>query len=355
MDETKLNIPDDALAIAQSELHVEKRIRLARSVGAQRPTDLSDWDSQILKRLLDAIVNDAETRVRRALAETLAENPEAPREIVLRLVRDVDVVAVPLLRISEVLSPTDLVTVIVKKASEPKMTAIAGRANVPDEVASALIEHGTSHTIETLLHNNGADISEHGLTRIVDLHGNEERIQGAILDRQSLPPSLIERLISLLSSELLSRMMERHKVSKDFAAKIALETQNRATLALIVGLSQEAIAELIDDLSKAGRLTPSLFLRALCEGNLDFLSHVIALRTLLGAEYVRNHLATGSIVEVEQFWRNAGLPAKLLPVVRVLVETLAQARLRGSNLSPSDYRWQMSQRLGRNLEETFGS
>ena len=113
-------------------LSVDQRVALARKpwVGAVGGTPM-DADAHAQRLILLAIIQDAEDRVRQALAETLAENQDAPHDIILALANDTDLVAVPALSLSQVLTPDDLVGIIDGLASSGKMLAIAGRKEVP--------------------------------------------------------------------------------------------------------------------------------------------------------------------------------------------------------------------------------
>jgi uncharacterized protein (DUF2336 family) len=111
-------IPAEFLTAAREQLSVDQRIALARSEEFRKPTGkLSANDREILDRILHIVAQDVEIRVREALAETLADKTEAPRDVVLALAKDDDLVASPILRLSEVLKPEDFVAIIESQKS----------------------------------------------------------------------------------------------------------------------------------------------------------------------------------------------------------------------------------------------
>lgn len=330
----------------QSSLSTEQRIALARQEGARAPADIpSASDRRILDQLLLIIALDAETRVRQALAETLAENPSAPHDLSLRLARDEDLIAAPLLRLSKVLTSQDLVDLISSQISLPKMAAIADRREVPEQVCLALVDYGNAETASRLLKNPGADIPEPGLLRIVDRYGTQEEIQVGLIDRRVLPATVMEKAVALVSSELLTRMVDRHKMPVAVAAKIMLGTRNRAILGLTSGIPSDSMTGLVEQICNEGRLTNSLLLRSLCVGNMEFIIHVIAYRARLTVDYVRNRVAPDKLQELGGLWSSAKLPSELLSVVKAAVGVLASSEIDGAKWDPAYYRKRIVERM----------
>ena len=263
----------------------------------------------------------------------------------MRLAQDNDLVALPLLRLSEVLTPDDLISIIESRISSLKMDVIAGRREVPEKVSLALIDKGTESTAIRLLQNPGAKIPEPGMHKIVDRYGDGQDVQVALVDRKSLPGTVMERIVALVSSELLDRLVERHKIPAAVATKIALETRACATLGLTAGMSSGALTDLIEQIIAEGRFTESLLLRSLCMGNIEFLAHAIAARAHLSVGYVRTRLVSAVPAELEELWGRADLPAKLLPVASATIDVLADTQLDGAKWSVGHYRQRIVERM----------
>lgn len=339
-------VPLNDLAAAQAKIPLEQRLALARKPWLPAaPGGPPDADSIAHEVILKVIVRDAEARVRQALAETLAENPAAPRDVVLALAKDVDLVAAPVLLLSEVLTSDDLVNILDNLTTDVKMSAIARRATVQPKVCLALIERGNETTAELLLRNAGAEIPEPGLHRIVDRHGDREPVQNGLIDRVALPATIIERVVALVSVELLTRMIARHRLPANVAAKVVLETRDRATLGLASGLTADAMNKLVHQLFAEKRLTQSLLLRSLCTGNLEFVMHAIAARTMLSLDYVHRQFLDSVPDELETLWRRADLPAKLLPIAKSAIAVLLQTQADGAKWDATYLRRRITQRM----------
>ena len=108
-----------------------------------------------------------------------------PRDLAVNLARDVATVAVPMLQSSTVLEDSDLIEII--HTQDPaKQMAIAGRDSVSHVVADALVETNES-VVATLIGNNGADISETSMQRVLDLYSGSDPIKSGLVHRAKLP------------------------------------------------------------------------------------------------------------------------------------------------------------------------
>lgn len=341
-----VEVPSDHLLTAQKELSVEERILLAGKEGraaGQGATD--EQGAPIRQHILRILALDAEVRVRIALADTLAENALAPHDVVMQLARDVDLVSSPLLRLSEVLTDKDLLEIVSAQSSSAKMAAIAQRKHVAPPVCMALIERGPVDVAELLLHNKGADIPEPGYMGIVEKHGQKHSIQAGLVDRSALPPTVIERIVAMVSSDLLTRLVDRHDLPVAVAAKLALSVRDRATLGLASGLSADAMDKLVDQLSSERRLTQSLLLRSLCLGNFELVIHAIANRANLGVGYVRERLFGGMSDKIDELWSRGSLPTALLPIAKAALQIMRETEVEGPKWDASYYRGRITERL----------
>lgn len=339
-------VPPDHIEAVRSTHSIEQRIIIARKEAARlMQDDLSEADCHLLRHVLHVIALDAEVRVRQALADTLADNPLAPHDIVLALAKDENLVASPLLRLSEVLTPGDLVALIESQITDAKMSAIADRNIVPAPVCLALVEHCSGDTVTRLLRNHGADIPERGLNRIVDRHGGREDVQVALINRDALPATVVERVVALVSAELLTRLVERHRLPIKAAAKVVLETRDRATFGLTPGLSCGTLTDLVEHLIAEHRLTYSLLLRSLCVGNIEIIIHAIAVRSRLSTAYVWSRLVQSSEEGLRDLWRGGDLPIKLLPLAKVATKVLVESERDGANWDVAHYRRRIVERI----------
>lgn len=137
---------------------------------------LSDSERVLAEDIFRLMIRDAEVRVRKALAKNLAQTPLVPHDVAATLARDVEEVALPVLEFSEVLNDDDLVDIIGDNAnSVEKQRAIASRAHVSEIVSATLVDIGHEDVMVDLMSNQGAEISEVSLQKVVNEFGDNER------------------------------------------------------------------------------------------------------------------------------------------------------------------------------------
>ena len=161
----------------------------------------SDSERKLAEEIFRIMVSDAEVRVREAIAITLKGNRFLPYDVAQALAADVDRVALPLLKYSDVLTDDDLLEII-RSHNEDKQIAIAGRLFVSEIVAGALIDSKSETVVCSLIANEGARISETSFIKAIDTLGESDKVQTALVGRSSLPVSVAEKLVAKLSQSL---------------------------------------------------------------------------------------------------------------------------------------------------------
>ncbi len=225
------------------------------------------------------------------------------------------------------------------------MIAIAGRDVLSSMVTEKLIANGDESVTMKVLSNTGAEISGSGYNLALDRFGNHETIQSGIIDRKTLPASIIQRLVHTFSEEMLARFADKHKVPISEISHIVSEVKDRTALGLATGLSPHAMALFIEQLEEQGGITYSMLLRTLCTGHLDFIVHVIAMRSCLSPEYVKARLLSHSLPSIKQLWMGAKLPAALLDILVGSVEVILQAQRDEEMVGLEDYRERIIERI----------
>lgn len=282
---------------------------------------LSDSEREIAEDIFRVMVKDAEERVRAALAMHLKHVPELSPDMASALARDVsDSVALPMLEFSEALSD-DVLIDIVRTQSDSRQVAIAGRESVSDAVSAGLAEEGCEAAVATLVGNEGANISEDAMHKIVDKFGDSERVQEPMVKRATLPVAVSERLVSMVSDKLQEYLVTHHELSADLASDMVLQSRERATLGLLSAQSAEHdVSELVAQLDRNGRLTPSIILRALCVGDLNFFEASVAQLTNVSLVNVRKLIHDQGDLGLKKIYDRSGLPKTLFPAYRIALD-----------------------------------
>ena len=158
-------------------------------------------ERQTALAILEDLVHDVENEVRGALAIHVASCAILPPGLARTIADDLDAISLPFIRVSPALSDSDLVAII-GAGNAAKQAAIATRKTVSGPVTRALISTRNTAVVTVLLRNDGADISELSFHEIMNDFEGDAAVQCLLVERASLPLTVTERLIQVVSDVL---------------------------------------------------------------------------------------------------------------------------------------------------------
>jgi len=284
---------NELLGLARDK-SVEGRTRLVQIVGDlffDTDTVLRETERTIMSDILRQLIHDVEMKVRQVLAERMASEAGAPRDLVSALANDQIEVAHPILTQSTVLQDMELVEIIEHRTFGHQL-AIAMRATVSETVSDALIETGNVDIIKTLLENDSADISGKAMEYLVEQSEKIDDIQVPLVNRTDLGPDLAKRMYWWVSAALRKHIVEHYRIDE-----AELDDKIQDTIHDILGGPGEIddtplrkSQELAEKLQNAKAITPQLLIQTLRQGEVvlfeDLLSQVTGLRTKLIRRFV---------------------------------------------------------------------
>jgi uncharacterized protein (DUF2336 family) len=306
---------------------------------------LSDDDRTLAADILRVMAADVAELVRKAIAETLQASNVVPRDVAVKLARDVESVCLPLLANSPAFSDDDLAE-IVRLGGPVRQVAIAKRPEISRRVTDSLAEHGGERALATACANPGADFAETALKRVVDRFEQSERVLAAVAYRQVLPLSITERLIGLVTDQVRDHLVTHHAVTAEAALTIATGVAERATVDLVDQAGKTAdVRGFVTHLNAERRLTASLLLRGLAHGHMNFFEHGVA--ELAGVPHHRTWLMIHDAGQLglRAIYERAGLPARLFPAFRAAVDTFHSMEFDGGPRDRERFQERMLQRF----------
>ena len=300
------------------EPSAETRAATAEKVGAYFASDApSEAERKLAEDIFRSMVRDAELRVRKALAETLKGSPELPHDVAVSLVNDVDEVALPVIESAVVLSDEDLLEIVEAQGRE-RQIAVARRKEVSAKVADRLAVRGDEEVVATLVSNDGAELHEATLERVIDRFPESDAVKTPLVHRQKLPLKVAERLVNMVSESLREHLATHHELSPAMAADLLLESRERATVSLLTpGNQAPDVVALVEQLHKNGRLTPTLIVRALCMGDLTFFEAALAKRAGIPVANAYQLVHDRGELGLERLFEKADMPKSLLRITRI--------------------------------------
>ena len=313
--------------------------------------ELSPAEREIAQDIFRVLAKDTEVLVRESLSAHLKATPDLPHDVALALAQDVDSVALPMLKFSEVLTDRDLIE-IVNRHNPNKQVAIAQRPKVSHKVSDALVDTGNEKAVAHLVDNEGAMITEDSLNRVMVEYAGSTSVADSLSRRANLPPAVSERLVAAIFESLHSYLASRHDLPSDVVSNLALQARERATVTLLdYGSSDAQLSHLIEQLYRNERLTPSLMLRALCVGDLDFFERSMARITDLPLNNVRVLIHDKGMLGLEPLYLRAGLPKGLYPAFRAAIQMVVETDYDGGLNDRRRYVERIMQRMLTQFED----
>lgn len=307
--------------------------------------ELAGLDREHAEQVLHMLAADAAELVRRALAITLRHSPKLPRDIALKLAKDVDAVATPLLSNSPVFTEEDLVE-LVMAGSPQKQTAIATRPVVSEGLTEVITLYGARDAVAAVAANDGAAFSDEAWGGLLRRFPSDDIVHGAVISRREIPIHITEKLVSIVSGELFDRLVNSHELPPQLAIEIAAGARERATLDLVeqAGLSSDP-ARFVQQLHLNGRLTPSLVMRGLCLGHMSFVEHAMA--ELAGVPRSKAWLMIhdAGTLGLKTVFERAGMPSGMFTAFRMAVDVYHKTDFDGGPGDRQRFRQRMVERV----------
>ena len=269
---------------------VEGRTALVKALGDlfyDSHSELSDDERNLMGDILQRLIGDVESVVRKALAETLSGIPGAPPQIINALANDALDIAYPILIESSVLQDMELVEIIRHRTAEHQL-AIAMRETVSETVSDALVDTDNNDVIRTLVENRGARISGETLEKIVDRSESQPDLQSPLLQRNELSPTLAKRMYWWVSAALRKSIVERFDIdSVELDKSIERAVKDLMGEPIAKAENADNTDHMIKSLINAGKVTPPLMIQTLRQGEIALFEEMLSGLSNLNAKLVR--------------------------------------------------------------------
>jgi uncharacterized protein (DUF2336 family) len=316
---------DRLLAEPSPELRTELADKVSASLTGP---ELAPAEISLAQDIVRILARDVEAQVRAAVSHGLRHSTLLPRDVALKLSNDIDLVALPVLADSLVLTDEDLVDVI-GRGSVRKQETIAARPNLTETVSDALINLAAEPAVAVLMDNQTAQIAEHSLNHAVTRFAGSSRVKEAMVLRHSLPLTVSERLVNLVSEELQRHLLKVHDLPPGIASDIVLRSRERSIIRLSMGSSEEELATMVAQMHRSGRLTPTLMLRALCTGDIAFFEAAMAVKGDVPITNAQILIHETSRRGLAALYRKAKMPDNLFDAICAAIDVVDETGFDG--------------------------
>jgi uncharacterized protein (DUF2336 family) len=321
------------------------RAQLATKIGLEiENPELNQKETELAQDIVRLMAKDVEESVRVALAHNLRNAEHLPHDVAVKLANDIESVALPILESSKVLTDADLIE-IVRSGAPTKQEVVAGREDVSEKVAEALVDTGGEKVVARLMDNTTAKISEKSLSKAVDRFSESDTVKEKIVRRPTLPPTVTERLVTMVADNMRDYLVSHHQVSPSIASDIVMQSREKAVVGLTGKSTIEELEKMIVQMHMNKRLTPSLIIRALCMGDVTFFEVAIAVTANIPLVNARILIHDAGQLGLKSLYERAGMPPELLPVVRAAIDVLHETSMDGGEGDRERYRARAIERI----------
>ena len=247
---------------------------------------LNDRERSLMGDILRHLIHDVEVSIRRKLAERLASEPTAPRELITTLANDDIEVAHPVLERSDVLQDEELIEIIHHRTLQHQLV-IAMRRSVSENVSAALVETGNGDVIEKLLGNRDARISRATMEYVVEESKRIDRYQNPLLGRPDLSGELASRMYWWVSAALRTHILERFELDATTLDEAIARTVESA---IDDDVQEHKAVELARRLNAAKAIDSRLLIKSLRKGEVSLFEALFAELVELPAQLVRRFI-----------------------------------------------------------------
>ena len=326
MSDNKITSTDVAKLLKDPS--ADSRADVATKLSEQLSSgSLGESERKIVEDIFRAMVQDVEVRVRKALSESLKDNPNIPHDVAMSLASDVADVAIPVVENSVVLSDKDLLEIVGSKGADIQR-AVASRKTVSEKVSDALADTGNEDVVATLVSNKGAQISDQTLEKVADEFAENEKINAPLAMREHLPLKVADKLVAYVSEQIQAQLIAKHDLSPDVAMDLVLQSREKAFVSFLDPNSKAPdLFELVHQLHDNGRLTPTIIVRAVCMGDVSFFEAALAVLTGTSIPETYMTIHADGADGVKGLFQKASIPLEMLTVTNAALEAAKEAEI----------------------------
>ncbi len=279
----------------------EIRAIIADAVSTYFKNEIFDTtEKNVACEIIRLLAMDVSAHVRQAIAFNLKHSAALPRDIAIIMASDILEVAMPILESSAALMEEDIVTIIKNTKFTAKLIAISKRQDISKAVIDELLATKNEEVITSLLSNKSVTICE----------------------------SQIGVMLNYISPQLRSELINKYHLNKPNQ-----EHSPEPTI-LPQFIEKSQTEQMVDYLFREGRLTESLILRALCEGNILFFEISIARRAGIPVINAKMLIRSSNAASLKSLWKRARMPESAFDAVNIII-TLIISHLQNSRAEKS--------------------
>lgn len=317
---------------------INDRLYVTGELGVKYIQELySVEELAIVEEIFRLLTNDAEAQVRATLSEALKLSKILPNDIALKLAKDVEEVAIPMLKYSEVLSDGDLMDIL-STPNLQKALAISSRTSLNDNVQARLLQFDDAEIIGNVTSNENFPKMDADFDNFLNMVADDPDAIKNLVKGISLPTKISEKLMHTISNNIVEQVKERYDIAPAKLEQIASHSVEISTVSnLEHSTSQADIESLIRHLHNFGRLTNSLILSSLCMGRRRFFISAISKKAGIPKKNAIILIKQGGKEGLRSLLKKAEMPEKLYNAIELVLKLCNEAKARDQAMSVEEF------------------
>ena len=272
----------------------EKRTEMLRRITdlfVDTAPRVTDEQASVFDGVFEQLIKDIEGQAMLELSDRIAPLENAPERLIRRLAYDESIeVSGPVLSRSERLREDEL-SAIARTRSQAHLEAIAGRAELGEQVTDVLVERGDMTVARKVAANTGARFSEVSLRSLVDRASGDSDLAHAVVRRRELPPAMFRNLLVRATDTVRKRLLETAQpATAKVINKILSEVSEKVENATAPKREYRAAKHLVLEMQKQGGVAAANLLEFARAHKLPEMVLALALLTGVSVEVIDRFL-----------------------------------------------------------------
>ena len=294
-----MDIAAPSSLIAELEAAVQGGSSEKRADMLRRVTDLfvstaprvGEMQVGVFDDVFEQLTKEIEWKAMLELSERMSCVENAPDRLIRRLAHD-DAIEIsgPVLARSDRLGEDDLVA-IARTKSQAHLAAIAGRAELGEQVTGVLVERGDMVVARRVASNSGARFSDASLRNLVDRASDDGDLANAVARRRELSPAMFRTMLVRATDSVRQRLLENAQPGAAKAInKILAEVSETVESATAPKRNYAAAKQIVMETQKQGGVTVPNLLQFAKTGKIEQMVVTLSLLTGVPIESIDRFL-----------------------------------------------------------------
>jgi uncharacterized protein (DUF2336 family) len=272
----------------------EKRAEMLRRVTdlfVSTAPRVTEAQAGLFDDVFEQLIKEIEWKAVLELSERMSSVENAPDRLIRRLAHD-DAIEIsgPVLARSDRLGDEDLVA-IARTKSQAHLAAIAGRAQLGEQVTGVLVERGDLVVARRVASNSGARFSEASLRDLVDRASDDGDLASAVARRRELSPAMFRTMLARATDSVRQRLLDGAQPgTADVISKIIAEVSQTVETETVPKRDYVAAKRIVIAMQKQGGVAVPNLLQFARTGKLEEMVVTLSLLTGVPVEIIDRFL-----------------------------------------------------------------